>query len=323
MNILFCGGGWPINVGNAFIDYGSMYMLRKAFPNDKVYFNSLLPRWFFRVNRKEMERSISLMELMDIDAVIFSGMAICDEFITLGGPLLNRLSMRGTQIVFNGCGCEIYDEKEKSNFKKFLKIVKPNAFISRDTYTYENFKNFFPKAYNGIDCAFFLSDAFNPASLMVKDYVVYTFDSIKEPKIQNSKRIIRAHHSCNRLFPLAFGNGRIALTFGTEKPFVAIRTNYGYGKPELDNSCVLISDIPDDYLHLYANAYAVYADRVHACIAALSFGNLARLYSSTPRSHLFERVGAGEITKRPVKLDLKKLAAEKEKQIIFLKETLR
>jgi superfamily II DNA/RNA helicase len=85
---------------------------------------------------------------------------------------------------------------------------------------------------------------------------------------------------------------------------------------------VLISDIPDDYLNLYANAYAVYTDRVHACIATLSFGNLARLYSSSHRNSLFEKVGAEEIEKRLVKLDQDRLNIEKEKHLSFLREIL-
>jgi hypothetical protein len=82
----------------------------------------------------------------------------------------------------------------------------------------------------------------------------------------------------------------------------------------------LISDIPDDYLNLYANAYATYSDRIHACIATLSFGNLAKLYSTTHRASAFERVGVGEIKKKLVKLDQDKLNIEKEKQISFLRE---
>jgi len=51
MKILFYAGGWPTNIGNAFIDYGSIYTIKTAVPNAEVYFAIELPRWFFKVNR--------------------------------------------------------------------------------------------------------------------------------------------------------------------------------------------------------------------------------------------------------------------------------
>ena len=85
----------------------------------------------------------------------------------------------------------------------------------------------------------------------------------------------------------------------------------------------LISDIPEDYLNLYANAYATYSDRVHACIATLAFGNYARLYSQTPRAYLFERLGLGTIKRNILRLDEDKIKLEKSHHISFLKEIIR
>jgi hypothetical protein len=71
---------------------------------------------------------------------------------------------------------------------------------------------------------------------------------------------------------------------------------------------------------LYANTYATYSDRLHACIATLSFGNFARLYLSSPRDYLFKRMGLEAIKEKLVKLDQDKMNIEKEKQISFLRE---
>lgn len=35
--IVQCGGGWPTNIGNAFIDLGSMYTLNRAREYIKLY----------------------------------------------------------------------------------------------------------------------------------------------------------------------------------------------------------------------------------------------------------------------------------------------
>lgn len=320
MNILYYGACWPTNIGNAFIDYGSIYTIKTAVPDAKVYFASELPRWFFKVNRENMDKSIDLAELMKIDFVVISGMALCDEFIETEGPILKRLSKRGVKIVLNGCGGTTYRKTEFSNFRKFLDSIKLSGFISRDEISYNNYRDCSPKSYNGIDCAFFLSEAFNPAHLTIEDYVVYNFDSMEEPKIEeHNKKIIMAHHSYFQLFPTIATNKETILTIGTRFPFIKI-IKYNASRRYFKHKGTLISDIPDDYLNLYANAYATYSDRVHACIATLSFGNFARLYSTTQRASVFERVGAGEIKEKLVKLDQDKINIDKEKQISFLRE---
>jgi len=61
---------------------------------------------------------------------------------------------------------------------------------------------------------------------------------------------------------------------------------------------------------------------VHACVATLAYGNPAQLYSTTPRSLLFDRVGLPDIRDKVVYPDLKRLNKEKEKQVEFLSSIL-
>ena len=84
----------------------------------------------------------------------------------------------------------------------------------------------------------------------------------------------------------------------------------------------LISDFPDDYLNIYANCASTHSDRVHACVAALSFGKKAQYYSTSSRSLLFDRVGLSEIRGRPVYLDRDEIEFEKDNQIAFLRTIL-
>jgi len=286
MKILYYGGCWPTNIGNAFIDYGSIHTIKTAVPEGTVHFASELPRWLFK------DKSVDLAELMEVDFVVVSGMNLCDEFLRNEGPVIKKLFDRGAKIIFNGCGGATYRKEEIKDFRKFFEEIKICGFISRDGVAFENYKDCAPLSYDGIDCAFFLNEAFRPASLKIEDYVVYNFDSMREPRIESNKKVIRTHHSIGK-------SGR-SIKYSIKQD-------------------ALISDIPDDYLNLYAHAQAVYSDRVHACIAALSFGNLARLYSTTPRAYLFERVGAGEIREKLVKLDGERIQSEKNKQIDFLR----
>lgn len=67
---------------------------------------------------------------------------------------------------------------------------------------------------------------------------------------------------------------------------------------------------------LYKNARCTYAERVHACIATLAFGNYAQLFSQTHRGKLFDKVlnkGMESLLAEPVKIDQEKLDNEKEK----------
>lgn len=79
------------------------------------------------------------------------------------------------------------------------------------------------------------------------------------------------------------------------------------------------SDEPWTYFNVYANAELTLADRVHACVITLAYGKPAMLFTPSPRSALFERVGCGAIRERPVMLDAEYLEDERQKELAWLK----
>ncbi|MBI2868958.1 MAG: polysaccharide pyruvyl transferase family protein [Chloroflexi bacterium] len=317
MNILYYGACWPTNIGNAFIDYGSMYTIKAAAPGARVFMASELPRWLYKLHEIDMDASIDLAELIEVDFVVVSGMNLCDEFIEVEGPVIEKLSRRGVKIILNGCGGASYTSQEIENFKNFLGSVNVVGFISRDEASFLNYKDCFTKSFNGIDCAFFLPQAFIPAPLRIKDFIVFNFDSSEEPPAENpQRRIIRTKHSCDQI--LVKPRRERALRAGL-KLMLNRSKNV---KPLTGHKDTLVSDLPDDYINLYANTYATYSDRVHACLATLAFGNLARLYSKSPRAALFDRIGASAITSELIKPDLDLISREKRNQISMLKELL-
>ncbi|MDR0307494.1 MAG: hypothetical protein LBI42_11745 [Chitinispirillales bacterium] len=83
-----------------------------------------------------------------------------------------------------------------------------------------------------------------------------------------------------------------------------------------------ISDIPEDYLTLYANATAVHSDRVHACVVALAYGNKARLYNNTLRAALFKKLGIANIRDTLCILNSEVLANHYEQQIINIRKLI-
>jgi len=320
--IVYWGGCWTNNIGNAFIDYGAIYTIKKACPDADIHLTSEFSRWLYLANRQDLNKDINITGLITMDYLVFSGSALTSEATETLGPTLAKLSKRGVKIILNGCGGSEYEKSEIEDFKKLLERIKVYGFISRDRFAYQSYKDCCSNSFDGIDCAFFLPEAFHPAPLSFEEFVVFNFDYIKEPDIPvNNKRIIRSHHDSYRYFPDSIRANSTFLGFDRKIPFMHISSPWS-GGINFKHSDVLISDLPDDYLNLYANASAVYSDRVHTCVATLAFGNLARLYTDTRRATLFERVGITGIKDKLEKLDLETLKTDKDSQISFLKRLL-
>jgi len=151
--------------------------------------------------------------------------------------------------------------------------------------------------------------------------VVYNFNKITEPEIENSERIIRTSHFLIPSYPAPTHTTNL-LAIGPQKPFIKIGKRSNSCKPKLESKEIFVSDFPDDYFHLYANGSAVYSNMIHPCIATLSLGNYARIYSTDPRVSLLDRAGIGEIRKNLLNWTLIKLNMKKENQLSFLREIL-
>lgn len=78
-------------------------------------------------------------------------------------------------------------------------------------------------------------------------------------------------------------------------------------------------DTPYSYLNLYSQAALTLSDRIHAVLATLAYGKPAMLFSKSGRAHILERMGAGDVTKHPITLDLERLEQEKEAELAFLR----
>jgi hypothetical protein len=85
---------------------------------------------------------------------------------------------------------------------------------------------------------------------------------------------------------------------------------------------IFFSDIPQEYIDIYSNAYITFSDRVHACVLTLAYGGEARLFFDTDRSLLFDRVGLSSISDELVSLSSEKIEKEKRKQIDFVESVL-
>jgi hypothetical protein len=320
ITIVHHGGGWISNIGNAFIDYGSMYSLKQAAPDADVHLTSSFGRWIStQMNRGlrgmvfgglgHIDNTFNQLGAADADYIVQSGTCLSDHWMQLHGDALLDAKDRGAELLLYGVGMtdDTYNAEEIEKTREWLERLEPYAFVSRDERTYESFDDVADHSYNGIDNGFFSSHSHDPLKFDLGEYVVLNFDKRPEPDLSElgvhaDETVVRAHHS-----------------FWFDFPFTQYREMHSeyYNR---DN--VLISDVPTEYLDVYAGSAATYSDRVHACVATLAYGHPAHLSYSTPRALLFERVGMGDITQGLIEPDTAKLMSEKQAQIDFMSEIL-
>ena len=333
---------FPHNFGNYFIDFGSIQSLKEAAPDytinqvgglsrilfeERYYYGDKkkILKWFQTNIIKSILgekasnniKSKICSQNLDIDEIDFNkiyknfldiGLYINSDFAVISGCILDKyiiqsfgstllnLKEKGIKIIINGGGGSTYDKKMILKIRNLLNKIKPYAFISRDEMAFKNYQDLAQYSHDGIDCGFFVNDYFTPAKLEIPPYNVFTFDSQPDPKIDlnDNNLVVRTSHS----------------------PF------WDIPKKCFDKPNTVFTNLAEDYLNLYANAEAVYTDRVHACVAALSYGTPCRLYNETPRAQLFEKVGGEEIGKRLIHPDTNKIENEKSRQIKFLSDVL-
>ncbi len=295
-------GNHITNIGNAFLDMGSEMSLSLAYPNAAIRKSSSFPVWFGdqRKNRRYLKHDLfTLADKIPCSFAVFSGMVVTERFIRRYGTLIRLLRKRGARIILNGAGPVFYSSGEAAEVIAFWRRYGLYGLVSRDRYTFETYKNMAEHAYDGIDCGFFLSDAFIPVVLDVESFNILTFDSMREPDALGSRMAVRPHH---KLYP------------PPDK-----RTLRSMNKKNW-----LFSEQVSDILNVYANAKEVYSDRVHACVAAASFGKPFQLYSDSKRALLFERLGVSlkELRHHLVKVDEERLQKEKDDQVGYLKSIL-
>ena len=319
--IMLWGGNWTRNMGDAFIDLGALYILKQA-SESNVILSSFMPSWFLSRGCLSYPEQIlggaiidKTSNLLDVRGIVNSDYNITAG-VRLTVPWLEqcffdkklKLNNRDTKLIIIGGGGLRYNNEEFEKVRDYLNKINLYAFISRDAKVFKEYEGIAEHSFDGIDCAFFVNDCFNPPTLNISKYITFTFDRIKkEPKLDiKGRKIIRTHHSC---WPQSGLIRRIVY-------------NHILSKQGFNKSNTLISDLPQDYLTIYANTDETHTDRVHACVVSFAFGKPAKLYRKTTRAYLFDRVNAGSAKTQLTYPDMKKIEKEKEREIRFLSEIL-
>lgn len=280
LKIAYYGNCWMTNLGEAFIDIGAIELLKQALPESDIIFITPMSHYYNNAMRLKSSKMITSKKncfrnaahlglYLHADLFVMSGMFATEDFIQSGSATywVNDFleAHPDIKVLFMGIGGQKYNKKETNAFFDYIKArINLAGFISRDNETYKYYKDLLPNCYPGIDCAFFVSDAYDPRGFSSKDYIVSAFNNIPEPDYLRflGVDVIRPQH----MFYDARYNENIKNIF--------------------------ISDAPYDYLSLYANAKEVHTDLVHATIVSLTYDTKVKYYHDSKRSLAFEAVGA-------------------------------
>jgi len=349
--ITYCGGFWSTNIGNSFFDLGIIHLLEKACPNDRVIFCDEQPGNYWTDSGCNPINSLNYLNYIDSEYVAIAGPLLNKDFPKLWGNTFEIFSKKRIKIILISVGCSAYTKDELEICRSFLKKYPLYALVSRDEYTYTNYKDLATHSYNGICCAFYAPDIFQTQKTNIGRYVVLNFDGSHFPPLVD-KVIALAGMENEPMFELG-KSGKHGLNFDflgelwnldyNYKPirlknlfrplsvkspnsignFKIIRTKHRANsmsrRVAFSKTNTFISDIPYNYLNIYGNAEVTFSNRVHACVATLAFGKPAMFFSNTPRGRLFERFEhLADIKKRPVSIPKNVLESEKTKQLEFL-----
>lgn len=189
MRILYNNNCWFTNVGEAFIDIGAMRLLENVFPGvpvgccsnmSEVYVNRYGEE-YKTLHEKEI-RVIKSEDYFGADYIILSGMYASEEFLNC--PTRTKVEAfvkNGAKLIFLGLGQKTYSQKEADAFKRWLTEIKPELAVTRDEKTYENLCDAAP-CIQGMDCAFWIEEAFRPKGCARKEYEVVAFNRGRRPE---------------------------------------------------------------------------------------------------------------------------------------------
>ncbi|MBS3027369.1 MAG: polysaccharide pyruvyl transferase family protein [Dolichospermum sp. DET50] len=342
-------GYWSTNIGNSFFQLGAEFMLRQAFPNDRVVLLSDQPG-YWDVNIGNPPNSLDYLAHIDMDYLVIQGPYLRPEYPKIWEQTLRKLKERGIKIIVLSAGMMDYSQKMQEQAREWLTEIPPYVFITRDTETYKFFGDLATHAMDGVDVATFVSDLHHPLSTTLPPYIIFNFDQIPEPTVAiDNGTTVKKNEEVIQLNNLAlkFRFASRELNLARRYKFylflrsllpmrpslqesiadhIIVRTDHRFNPMLLQKSYAapnsFTSDIPHTYLNLYANTEATFSNRVHACVATLAYGKPAKLFSNSPRAYLLDRLGAVNIRKELIKIDTAWLKQEKSAMIDFLRQVV-
>lgn len=350
-------GDWGRNIGNAFFQLGGQYILKKVLPDARMMLIGEQPGYpsYWNPKGRNPQGFFDFPASVEVDYLVLMGPMFRKETMAVWGETFRKMSRKDTKLILLGVACMNYEQDSIESYRAFLKEFPPFIISSRDTETYRLLGDLAEHAYDGIDLAFFLPEVYQPVGFTnLNPLIALNFDKIPEPEItiegkehffeESDDRFIKTFSYQEQHWQLTFPRFRQTMAeksrylmflegiiFQDNKvpildKYHIVRTDHRphpmIKRKTYRSSNVLVNDVPYPYLEVYNQAELTLSNRIHACVAALSYGNYAMLISQSPRIRMLERVGVDKITKYPVKIELSKLDLEKKNLEEFLRGVL-
>lgn len=350
--VAYCTGFWCTNIGNAFFSMGVEHVLKQLLGERNVTVVSDLQTYTTGYGKRlyRHKNQLEYISKLNVDYVVLAGPVISRYFLDLWKEILIELEKRGIRYILLSAGMMKMTDESLKACCDFFEQHPPYVLSSREQSTFDAFGKYAEHAYDGICFSFFTPDCYAPAPMNMK-YITLNFDKICEPLItrddsdKNDQSAFEfedgIYHVKNTslLTRLAYKTDRFsdALIYAasilpqkkresTIGEYEVIRTDHRfhphYRKKIYSQNNSFCADLPYGYLNIYANTTLTLSDRVHACAVSLAYGKSAMLFTETNRVGLLERVGAGEISDHPVRLDMDRLNQEKKDMVEWLKNVL-
>ncbi|MCU1496124.1 MAG: hypothetical protein JWM47_77 [Acidimicrobiales bacterium] len=335
------------NIGNAFFQLGGAAQVARAAQlagrEVRVTFVPDVPgNWTLRRkgNGSPPAHFDVLRHTEGLDLLVIQGPSLSWFVNDFWTDALADLRARGTQVALIGIAFYRFDQAEIDQARRFLDANPVLAISTRDSRSATLLREMVgekPVVHDGLDSGFWLPHAHTPLPLAGGPYLALTFDRFVEPRITadpDPERLIRMEPD-DRLARLANRIARqgkakayaAALLDRSERParigdHTVIRPEHrsnppmhwkAYGRPN-----GLMADEPYSYLSVYAAAELTVSDRVHACVAALAYGNRAVILNETPRGRLLDRVAPAGTPDGLRRVDPHELDRERAAQECFV-----
>lgn len=298
---------WFTNVGEAFIDLGVKSFVNKIIKHNEfsnIHFGAIsnMSQYYLsQLCKTEFDESLIkdfTNSVLYPDVYILPGMYASVDFLESGGTyrFAKNVVANGGKIVFLGLGGARYDRTEYEHTIKIFRELDPLCVITRDKKTYDIYKDWC-ECKRGIDCAFWITEDFNPIDIRHKYYEVSTFNRSDEPQELSNK--IGLIHPWHFQYDLS-----------------SCKTRY------LSKENLFISDDPYSYITLYANAGKCYTDMVHATIICLEYSTPVKYWRFDDRRDAFESLECLNIDSDGfMTLDIKDLEdIKKNIELYFIKK---
>lgn len=312
------------------------------------------PGYWMYGKKRSPENSLKLLDYIDADYIVLHGSVLTYSLPELWAQSFKAYKERNIRVILLGAGQFDYSQRETDLCRRFLQEYPPYVLVSRDSVTYDNFKDLARHSYSGIDNAYFLPLAYPKMELHCPEYIMLSFDKGPEPQLKLTEDSSYlppegcGYNSCRvpldgmglsvgfspfkKMLSNRFGKfyGYVAAAMGLKRVrsdrlgrYLLMRADHQcsplYHRKLYYGPNSFAMDIPFGYMLLYSNASLTLSDRVHACIVTMAYGGTAMLFSRSPRAEIIEQVGGGSVLKEPTKIDLAGLETMRNEELSFLR----